>query len=160
MPAVAEAVAALDANEAVRNLDADGAINVIVGGNDERFEDADLLREVRPTEGYAVAEGGSLAVGLSTEITPELEMEGLARDLVRAIQNARRTADLKVEDRIVLHLDGSGRIREAIDAHRGYISGEVLATELTVSHGMPFTPVFREDGEIDGEPVSISIALA
>ena len=160
MPAVAEAVAALDANQAVRDLDAEGAIHVIVNGNDERFEDADLLREVRPTEGYAVAEGGSLAVGLSTEITPELEMEGLARDLVRAIQNARRTADLKVEDRIVLHLDGSGRIREAIDTHRAYIAGEVLATELTVSHGMPFTPVFREDGEIDGEPVSISIAVA
>ena len=67
---------------------------------------------------------------------------------------------LKVEDRIVLHLDGSGRIREAIDAHRAWIAGEVLASELTVGHGVPFTPLHREDGEIDGEPVAISLSRA
>jgi hypothetical protein len=50
-------------------------------------------------------------------------------------------------------------VREAIDAHRAYIAGEVLATELTVGHGLPFTPKYREDGEIDGEPVSIALAL-
>jgi isoleucyl-tRNA synthetase len=130
MPAMAEAMAALDATATVRALDAGEQVTVTVAGREEAITDDDVLREVRPTEGYAVAEGGSLAVGLATEITPELEMEGLARDLVRAIQNARRAADLKVEDRIVLHLDGSGRVREAIDAHRAWIAGEVLATEL------------------------------
>jgi len=160
MPAMAEAVAALDATATVRALDAGDTVTVVVNGNEERLSDDDLLREVRPSEGYAVAEGGALAVGLATEITPELEMEGLARDLVRAIQTARRAADLKVEDRIVLHLDGSARIREAIDAHRQWIAGEVLATDLTVGHGVPFTPLHREDGEIDAEPVAISLSLA
>jgi isoleucyl-tRNA synthetase len=160
MPAMAEAMAALDPTATVRALDAGEQVTVTVAGREEVITDADVLREVRPTEGYAVAEGGSLAVGLATEITPELEMEGLARDLVRAIQNARRAADLKVEDRIVLHLDGSGRVREAIDAHRAWIAGEVLATELTVGHGMPFTPLHREDGEIDAEPVAISLSRA
>ena len=160
MPAMAEAMAALDPTATVRALDAGEQVTVTVAGREEAITDDDVLREVRPTEGYAVAEGGSLAVGLATEITPELEMEGLARDLVRAIQNARRAADLKVEDRIVLHLDGSGRVREAIDAHRALIAGEVLATELTVGHGMPFTPLHREDGEIDAEPVAISLSRA
>ena len=160
MPAMAEAVAALDPTATVGVLDAGGTVTVTVNGNDEVLGDDDLLREVRPSEGYAVAEGGALAVGLATEITPELEMEGLARDLVRAIQNARRDADLKVEDRILLHLDGSARIREAIDAHRAWIAGEVLATELTVGHGVPFTPLHREDGEIDAEPVAISLSRA
>ncbi len=160
MPAVAMAVAALDPTDAVSRLDAGEAITITIGGSDEHLDDADLLREVRPSEGYAVAQGGSLAVGLAIEITPELEMEGLARDLVRAIQNARRTADLKVEDRIALHLDGSGRVHEVIDVHRAYIAGEVLATDLTVGHGVPFTPLFREAAEIDGEPVSIAIALS
>jgi isoleucyl-tRNA synthetase len=159
MPAVAQAVASLDATATVRALDSGTTVEIEVNGATQMLADDDLLREVRPSEGYAVAEGGSLAVGLSTEITPELQMEGLARDLVRAIQSARRTADLKVEDRIHLHLDGSGRVREAIDAHRAYIAGEVLATELTVGHGLPFTPKYREDGEIDGEPVSIALAL-
>jgi isoleucyl-tRNA synthetase len=160
MPAMAEAMAALDATATVQALDAGEQVTVIVAGREQAIADDDVLREVRPTEGYAVAEGGSLAVGLATEITPELEMEGLARDLVRAIQNARRAADLKVEDRIVLHLDGSGRVREAIDAHRAWIAGEVLATELTVGHGLPFTPLHREDGEIDAEPVAISLSRA
>ncbi len=160
MPAMAEAMAALDPTATVRSLDAGEQVTVTVAGREEVITDDDVLREVRPTEGYAVAEGGSLAVGLATEITPELEMEGLARDLVRAIQNARRAADLKVEDRIMLHLDGSGRVREAIDAHRAWIAGEVLATELTVGHGVPFTPLHREDGEIDAEPVAISLSRA
>ena len=160
MPAMAEAVAALDPTATVQALDAGQSVTVSVAGRDEVLNDDDFLREVRPSEGYAVAEGGALAVGLATELTPELEMEGLARDLVRAIQTARRAADLKVEDRIVLHLDGSGRIREAIDAHRAWIAGEVLASELTVGHGVPFTPLHREDGEIDGEPVAISLARA
>ena len=160
MPAMAEAVAALDPTATVQALDAGQSVTVSVAGRDEVLNDDDFLREVRPSEGYAVAEGGALAVGLATELTPELEMEGLARDLVRAIQTARRAADLKVEDRIVLHLDGSGRIREAIDAHRAWIAGEVLASELTVGHGVPFTPLHREDGEIDGEPVAISLSRA
>ena len=160
MPAMAEAVAALDPTATVQALDAGQSVTVSVAGRDEVLNDDDFLREVRPSEGYAVAEGGALAVGLATELTPELEMEGLARDLVRAIQTSRRAADLKVEDRIVLHLDGSGRIREAIDAHRAWIAGEVLASELTVGHGVPFTPLHREDGEIDGEPVAISLSRA
>ena len=160
MPAMAQTVAALDATAAVTALDAGQSVTVSVNGVEQVLHDEDLLREVRPTEGYAVAEGGALAVGLATDITPELEMEGLARDLVRAIQTARRAADLKVEDRIVLHLDGSARIREAIDAHREWIAGEVLATDLTVGHGVPFTPLHREDGELDAEPVAISLSLA
>jgi isoleucyl-tRNA synthetase len=160
MPAVAEAVAALDPTATVRALDAGEDVHITVDGARERLADDDLLREVRPSEGYAVAQGGALAVGLATDITPELEMEGLARDLVRAIQNARRAADLKVEDRIALHLDGSARVREAIDAHRAWIAGEVLATELTVGHGLPFTPLHREDGEIDTEPVAIAVCRA
>ena len=160
MPAMAQAVAALDPTATVQALDAGEPVTVTVNGADEVLHDDDFLREVRPSEGYAVAEGGALAVGLATELTPELEMEGLARDLVRAIQTARRAADLRVEDRIVLHLDGSARIREAIDAHRAWIAGEVLATDLTVGHGVPFTPLHREDGEIDAEPVAISLSLA
>ena len=160
MNAVAAAVAALDPTTTVRALDAGEPVRIAVDGADHLLSDEDLLREVRPSEGYAVAGGGSLAVGLATEITPELEIEGFARDLVRAIQSARRTADLKVDDRIVLHLDGSGRVREAIDVHREWIAGEVLATAVTVGPDANGVPRHREDAEIDGEPVVISIDIA
>jgi isoleucyl-tRNA synthetase len=157
MPRVAAAVAALDPAAAVRALDAGSAVEVEVDGGRERLADTDLLREVRPSTGYAVAQGGAIAVGLATALTPELEREGMARDVVRVVQNARRAAGLRVEDRIRLHLDGSGRVREAVDAHRGYIATETLAEALTVAHGAPFAGDHREETLVDGEPLALRL---
>lgn len=160
MPEVAAAVAALPAADAVRALDAGGEVTVQVGGRDEALDDEDLLREVRPSTGYAVAQSGAIAVGLATALTPDLEREGLARDVVRVVQTARRTAGLRVEDRIRLHLDGSGRLREAVDAFRPYIASETLAVALTVAHGAPFGGEHREEVEIDGEPLALRLERA
>ena len=116
MPAVAAAVAALAPAETARALDAGEPVTITVDGASEPLEPDDLLREARPTEGYAVGQDAALAVGLATEITPDLRLEALAREIVHAVQGARRTAGLRVEERIRLHLDGSGLVREAIDA--------------------------------------------
>jgi isoleucyl-tRNA synthetase len=72
-------------------------------------------------------------VVLDTVVTPELEAEGLARDVVRTVQQARKDAGLDVSDRIRLTLGGSATTRAAVEAHRDLISRETLATELTVS---------------------------
>ena len=157
MPLVAAAVADLPAEETVRTLDGGGKVILMIAGSPEPLEPDDLLREARPSEGYAVASDGPIAVGLATEITPDLRLEGLAREVVHAVQNARKAADLRVEQRIRLHLDGSGLIREAIDAHRGHIAAETLADELTVSHGAPFAGIHREEHVLDGEPLAIRI---
>ena len=99
-----------------------------------------------------------MAVGLTTEITPDLRREGLAREIVHAVQNARRAAGLRVEERIVLHLDGSGPVREAIDAFGPHISAETLVERLSVGHGAPVRrAVYREELVLDGEPVAIRI---
>ena len=113
-----------------------------------------------PSEGYAVGQDAALAVGLATEITPELRLEALAREIVHAVQGARRTAGLRVEERIVLHLDGSGLIREAIDAHRPAIAAETLATSLSVSHGAPFAGILHEEHVLDGEPFALRLDRA
>ena len=120
----------------------------------------DVLREVRPSEGYAVAQDGPVAVGLATELTEPLRLEGLAREVVHAVQNARKAAGLNVEDRIVLHLDGSGVLREAIDEHRAHIAAETLATDLTVGHGAPFGGIHHEEHELDGEPLAVRLDRA
>ncbi|MEW6581934.1 MAG: isoleucine--tRNA ligase [Actinomycetota bacterium] len=160
MPLVAAAVAALPAVETARALDAGEDVEIAVDGRVERVGPADLVREARPSEGYAVAQEGAIAVGLATAITPELRLEGLARDVVHAVQNARRAADLSVEERIVLHLDGSAVIREAIDARRDEIAAEVLAVAVTVAHGAPFAGVRHEEHVIDGEPLALRIDRA
>jgi isoleucyl-tRNA synthetase len=101
-----------------------------------------------------------MAVGLATELSEELRQEGRAREVIHAVQAARKAADLKVEDRIRLHLDGSGVLREAIDAHRSHIAAETLAVELSVGHGAPFGGVHHEELVLDGEPLAIRLDRA
>jgi isoleucyl-tRNA synthetase len=160
MPLVAQAVAALAPAEAARAMDAGEPVAIEVDGARELLEPDDLLREARPTEGYAVGQDARLAVGLATEITPDLRLEGLAREIVHAVQSARRAAGLRVEERIALHLDGSGLVREAVEGHRDEIAAETLATSLSVSHGAPFAGIHHEEHVIDGEPLAIRLDRA
>ena len=77
----------------------------------------------------AVVPGVGFVV-LDTAVTPELAAEGVARDLVRVVQQARRDAGLAVSDRIRLGIDGGDDVTEAADRHRDMISAETLATVL------------------------------
>jgi isoleucyl-tRNA synthetase len=157
MPRVAEAFAALDGAPTVRALDGGEPVWITVDGVREPVGPDDVLREVRPSERYAVAQDGALAVGLATGLSPELRREGMAREVVHAVQNARKAAGLRVEERIRLHLDGSGPLREAIDAHRGHIAGETLAVEVSVGHGAPFAGLHHEEHLLDGEPLAVRL---
>ena len=74
-------------------------------------------------------------VALDTALTPELEAEGFARDLIRAIQDERKAAGLNVGDRIALSLTVPAERVPAVEAHRDLIAGEVLATSLDVTAG-------------------------
>ena len=157
MPRVAQAVADLSPTETARALDAGASVMISLDGLDHTLEPDDLVREVHPAEGYAVAQASGIAVGLVTELDDSLLREGRAREIVHAVQNARRAADLRVEQRIRLHLDGSGELREAIDEHRANIAAEVLAAEFSVGHGAPFGGDHREELEVDGEPLAIRL---
>jgi isoleucyl-tRNA synthetase len=160
MPEVAAAVAALPAAESARAIDAGEELEIALDGDRERLAPEDLLLEVRPTEGYAVGQEAALAVGLATEVTPDLRRDALAREVVHAVQGARRAAGLRVEERIHLHLDGSGEVREAIEDHRAAIAAETLATRLTVGHGAPFAGLRREEHAVDGEPLALRLERA
>ncbi|MFQ5409511.1 MAG: isoleucine--tRNA ligase, partial [Anaerolineales bacterium] len=101
-PAVRAALAALDPAEAARALLAGEAISVAVSG--DRVDVLPEEVEVRLTahEGFAVAEDGGLIAALVTELTPELEREGLAREVVRRVQELRRSSGLEISDRVAL----------------------------------------------------------
>jgi isoleucyl-tRNA synthetase len=80
----------------------------------------------------AMLPGGGFVV-LDTDVTPELEMEGTARDLVRAVQQARRDAGLEVSDRISLEVTGAEFVYRSVLNHRDLLSGETLAEQLSVT---------------------------
>jgi isoleucyl-tRNA synthetase len=86
---------------------------------------------VLPSGGFVV---------LDTAVTPELAQEGLARDLVRQVQQARREAGLDVSDRIALTIAGSDEVQAAARAHEGLITSETLATSYDVVPGAEGEP--------------------
>ncbi|MFS8499734.1 MAG: DUF5915 domain-containing protein, partial [Micromonosporaceae bacterium] len=93
-------------------------------------------------------------VVLDTTLTPELEAEGLARDVVRVVQQARREAGLDVSDRITVVLDAPAEVTEAVRAHESFVAGEVLAT--AVSYGPAGDGAFTGEAG-DGVPVRVSV---
>jgi isoleucyl-tRNA synthetase len=90
--------------------------------------------------------GGGFVV-LDTVVTPELASEGLARDLVRAVQQARKDAGLDVSDRIALVLGGSAGALAAAREHEQLIARETLATSYSLVESMTGTEVALSDGE-------------
>jgi isoleucyl-tRNA synthetase len=130
MPLLADAIAALDPQQAAAVLRGGGSVGVVVDGEEHPLTIDDIQMVLQPLEGYQVERAGTHAVALNLELDDELVREGLAREVVRAIQNARKAAGLNVEDRISLDLSGTDVLLDAIRAHQDYIAGEVLAIEV------------------------------
>jgi len=95
-------------------------------------DDFTLAIRARDEASTRVLESGTGAVSVDIEVTPQLEREGLARDVVRLVQSARRDAGLHLADRIRLALDLPPEHAAAVTEHREYVCAETLATELHV----------------------------
>jgi isoleucyl-tRNA synthetase len=127
MPQVAAAVAALDP---ARIRDG-GRAGVNIDGHEHEIGLDDVQLVLQPLEGYQVERSGTHAVALNLELDDALRREGLAREVVHAVQAARKDAGLNVEDRIALELGGDERLLDAARAHEDYVAGETLATSVT-----------------------------
>jgi isoleucyl-tRNA synthetase len=130
MPMVAAAVAGLDAGRAAAALRDGKTVKIDVGGTEHALSADDLLVSMKPLEGYQVEREGSHAVALELEIDESLRMEGWAREIVHAVQQARRDADFDISDRIVLTLDGAEPLLAAAREYQEYIAGETLAVDV------------------------------
>ncbi|MCY4284845.1 MAG: isoleucine--tRNA ligase [Thiotrichales bacterium] len=128
VPAVRAALAAADGGAIATAVAAGRSFDIDVAGEVITFEPEDVLVESTSAEGYSCAEEGGYLVGLDTSLTEALEREGLARELVRTVQEARKQAGLDVSDRITLRIDGTPDVAAALAAHRDYVMDETLAT--------------------------------
>ena len=135
MPQASAAIAALDGNRVAETLRAGGTVGVTVEGADHELTADDLLLRMEPLPGYQLERDGSHAVALELEIDDELRREGLAREVVHAIQAARKAAGLEITDRIHLVLDGDEELLAAATEHADYVSGETLATAVEHASG-------------------------
>jgi len=127
---------------------------ITVAGEDLTLGDLVVSRE--PRAGIVVAADERFAVALDTNLSPELEQEGLARELAKAVQALRRDAGLEVSDRIRLTWDSpSDRVAGAMTAHGGWIAGEVLAVAVERGAHRDAARV-----EVDGQPVDFAVQRA
>jgi isoleucyl-tRNA synthetase len=155
MPQVAAAVGALDPRHVAAALRDGRRVGVSVDGHDHELGPDDLLLAMQPLPGYQLEREGSHAVALELELDDELVREGLAREVVHAVQSARRTAGLQVEDRIELTLGGDAELLDAARRHEPYLAGETLAVAVGydgASAGDPTT--------VKGRPLYIGVRRA
>ena len=129
--AVAAAITAVDPGTLAGQLTAAGEASVLVDGEPVAIGPDDVIVTQTPRAGWSVASDGGETVALDLDITPELRREGLAREVIRLVQDARKADGLEVSDRITLRWEAPDpELAAALTEHGQLIAGEVLATEF------------------------------
>ena len=107
-----------------------GSLPIEVCGETFELTPVDVEISANDMPGWSVASDGVLTVALDITVTPELKLEGVARDLVRSIQNLRKTEDFQITDRIRVTLPDTAENRDCVETFRDYISAQVLADDI------------------------------
>ncbi|HJE52360.1 MAG TPA: isoleucine--tRNA ligase, partial [Tessaracoccus flavescens] len=142
-PLVAKAIEQLDAAWLAEQIRDAGKAFMEFEGEQVELTADDVLLSERPREGWSVINEQGETVALDLELTPELVAAGLAREVVRFLQDARKKAGFDISDRIKVTLEADGPIGGAIDAHGSSIADEVLAVEFV--HGPVAEPTDVDD---------------
>ncbi|MFZ1653494.1 MAG: isoleucine--tRNA ligase [Candidatus Nanopelagicales bacterium] len=130
-PAIATLIGANDPRALVDQLEATGAAELALDGQTVTVTSADVVVTQRPRQGWAVATDSGETVALDLTLTAELRSLGLARDVVREVQEARKNQGFEVTDRIALRWEASDdATASALREYSETIAGEVLATEF------------------------------
>lgn len=153
MKNVAAAVDELS-QEQIACLEGTGTLDLQLGSGDTvviEAADVEIFSEDIP--GWTVANEGSLTVALDITVTEPLRMEGVARELVKRIQNIRKESGFEITDRISVRLSRLPQIEQAVNTFKDYISGQVLANSIEV------TDVMTHPVELDFEDYKVLIEI-
>jgi isoleucyl-tRNA synthetase len=157
MKAVAAAITSLD-SASIAKFEKDGSIEVNVNGQMTTIDIADVEIISEDIPGWLVANEGSVTVALDVTITPELQQEGLARDIINRIQNIRKSRNYEITDRINLAFLKNAETDLTIANYGEYIGAQVLANSVTVAEQLGDEPTV-ETLDIDGLNVVVNITL-
>jgi isoleucyl-tRNA synthetase len=154
MPQVAAAVEALDPVHVAEVMADGGEIGISIDGGEHTIGPDEVNLALQPLDGYEVEAEAGHAVALQLELDDELRREGLAREIVHAVQNARKAAGLDITDRIELALGGDEGLLAAAREHEPYIAGEVLATAVV------YDATEGTTAKLDGREIQIAVTRA
>jgi isoleucyl-tRNA synthetase len=136
--AVAAAVAAADAAALSESLRTSGSATVQVNGDPVTLAPDEVILTETPRQGWAVASDAGSTVALDLQITPELRRAGIARDVIRQVQEARKSSGFEVTDRIVLrYRAGHAETAAALREHAALVADEVLAADYAEGDPWP-----------------------
>ncbi len=158
MKALAEAIRVMS-HKQIALLEKQGKLSLELDGKLFGLlrEDVEIMHE--DIEGWLVAsdEANGIMVALDTEMTEELEMQGLSRELVSRIQALRKESGLDITDRIALSLQGSAKVLDAVNNNEAYIKAETLATTLSVATLDLSTAAKGKEETVNGEICRLSL---
>ncbi|MCH8309701.1 MAG: isoleucine--tRNA ligase, partial [Chloroflexi bacterium] len=148
---IIEALANANAQEVAAKVDAGESVEL----EGYELEPDEILVSSSERDGYSVSTDAGYTVAIATEITPELRLEGRARELVHRIQNMRRSAKFDIADRIITYYQGDDNLSEVVRAHADYIQQETLSSELLDTPAPADAHV--EDQNFDGIQATIGL---
>ena len=141
-------------------LNDDGTVSV--GGVWLQPDEFELTARAR--RGHEVGEDADLLVALDTEVDEELVAEGLAREVAHRLQALRKSAGYEISDRVRVAISGDRALLDRLDAHREWLAGELLATELAIAADAGGAaldaPDAVDDAPLDGAPLRLEVARA
>jgi isoleucyl-tRNA synthetase len=157
LPAVKAALASADGAEVSRSLEESGRYTVTIEGEPVVLSADELEVRAQEHEEFALAQDGPFAVALDLKVDDDLRLEGLARELSRAINDHRRASGLAIADRIKVRLWAEGLVGEAAERHGDWIAGEVLAVSWAVN---PDESAGGDVLDVEGSPVTVALEVA
>jgi isoleucyl-tRNA synthetase len=136
---------------------AGSAALTLADGTQVTLTAAEVLVETRAAAGFKVEQDGDVTVALNTLVDDELRQEGLVREIVHAIQLARKAADLRIEDTISLALVLPDDLRPLVERYASVIKAETLASEFEIGSG-PGSREYVETAHVEGHELTIGIS--
>ena len=151
---IARAVQNADAERLKRGIEANGETRLQTEAGEFTLEPEDLEFSIESRDQFAVVSNGPCFVALDLRLTPELELEGRARELVNRIQTMRKEAGFHVTDRIALSFQGAGKTKQAFETLQEEIARETLAVQIDEA---PQEGSYEKQIEIGGEQAAVSV---
>ena len=157
MKAAAAILQGLDNNQ-IAEFEKQSFIDIqLPDGQTARVELADVEIFSEDIPGWLVANEGNLTVALDITVTPELRLEGIAREIINRIQNIRKTRNYDITDRIAVVLADSDEVKATVDKFGDYIARQVLAESISTADIAGQSEV--EILDIDGMEIPVTINL-
>ena len=151
--AIQKYLAAVDGNDAMDKLKANGALVFDADGTEISLAEEDLLIEMKQKEGYVTEADAVVTVILDTNLTPELLEEGFVYEVISKVQTMRKDCDFEVTDHIKVYVDGNEKVANIMKANEAAISEKVLADEICYGA----TCETSKSWGVNGEDVTIGV---